>query len=233
MMAASMIGWFGDGNMYYGSVALNPETAHVVSGTLLLHGHAPKPWEVKVTPHLNYIQDYIDVDVESMGMMGTNLLRFSNHVARIYGGDLSGFATLWSNDSSGSGKLSVVGSLLHGTRTDSDTPLYEMMPPNLRLAFDEEAKGFNVGVSTVLVDSKTRLDPNRLELRTPGYALFNVHAAYNTKHIQGSFRADNLLNRYYELPLGGNNIDIYSATGIMTPVTGRGRSLAIYLTGRF
>ena len=42
MMAASMIGWFGDGNMYYGNVALKPETGNVVSGTLLLHGHGPK-----------------------------------------------------------------------------------------------------------------------------------------------------------------------------------------------
>jgi hypothetical protein len=35
------------------------------------------------------------------------------------------------------------------------------------------------------------------------------------------------------LPLGGNNIDIYSATGNMTPVTGRGRSLALNLTCTF
>jgi iron complex outermembrane receptor protein len=84
-----------------------------------------------------------------------------------------------------------------------------------------------------LVDSKSRLDPNRLELRTPGYALFNVHAVYKAKYVQGGFRADNLFDRLYELPLGGNNIDIYSATGNMTPVTGRGRSLALNLTCTF
>ena len=235
MMAASMIGWFGDGNMYYGNVALKPETGNVFSGTLLLHGNSPKPWEVKLTPHLNYIQDYIDVDVASLGMMGmgTPLLRFANHDARIYGGDVSGFATLWSSDSAGTGRLSASGAWLHGTRTDSDTPLYQMMPLNLRLAFDEEIRGLNVGISSELVDSKSRLDPNRMELRTPGYALFNVHAIYKTKHVQGGFRVDNIFNRLYELPLGGNNIDIYSATGNMTPVTGRGRSLAINLTGTF
>ena len=107
MMAASMIGWFGDGNMYYGNVALKPETGNLVNGTLLLHGQAPKPWEVKLTPHLNSIQDYIDVDVASMGMMGMGLplLRFANHDARIGGGDLSGFATLWSNDTAGNGAI--------------------------------------------------------------------------------------------------------------------------------
>jgi iron complex outermembrane receptor protein len=235
MMAASMIGWFGDGNSYYGNVALKPETGNVVSGTLLLHGHAPKPWEVKLTPHLNDMQDYIDVNVPSMGMMrmGTPLLRFANHDARIYGGDLSGFTTLYSNDSAGTGKLSAGGAWLHGTRTDSGTPLYQMMPLNLRLAFDEQVKGLNAGVGSELVDSKSRLDPNRMELRTPGYALFSVHAVYKTRHLQGGFVADNLFNRLYEMPLGGNNIDIYNATGNMTPVTGRGRSLAINVTGTF
>jgi iron complex outermembrane receptor protein len=233
MMAASMIGWFGDGNMYYGNVALKPETGNVLSGTLLLHGQALKPWEVKLTPHLNDIQDYIDVDVASISMMGLPLLRFANHDARIYGGDVSGLATLWSSGAAGTGRLSAVGAWLHGTRTDSRTPLYQMMPLNLRLAFDEEVKGLSAGFGSEIVDRKSRLDPNRMELLTPGYALFNVHAVYRTKHVQGGFSVDNLLNRLCELPLGGNNLDIYSATGNMNPVTGRGRSAAISLTGTF
>jgi iron complex outermembrane receptor protein len=235
MMAASMIGWFGDGNMYYGNVALKPETGNVVSGTLLLHGQAPKPWQVRLTPHLNSIQNYIDVDIASMGMMGMGLplLRFANHDARISGGDLSGFATLWKSDAAGTGKLSANGAWLHGTRKDSSTPLYQMMPLNLRLAFDEEIKGLNAGIGSEMVDSKSRLDPNRMELRTPGYALFNLHAAYKSKFVQGGFRVDNLFNRLYEMPLGGNNIDIYNATGNMTPVTGRGRSASINLTATF
>lgn len=233
MMAASMIGWFGDGNMYYGNVALKPETGNVVSGTLLLHGQAPKPWEVKLTPHLNFIQDYIDVDVASMSMMGLPLLRFANHDARIHGGDLSGFATLWSDDAAGTGKLSAIGNWLHGTRTDSSTPLYQMMPLNLRLAFDEEIKGLSAGFGSEMVDHKSRLDPNRMELRTPGYAVFNLHAAYKSKYVQGGLRVDNLFNHLYELPLGGNNIDIFSATGNMTPVTGRGRSASFSLTAKF
>ena len=104
------------------------------------------------------------------------------------------------------------------------------MPLNLRLAFDEEIKGLSAGIGSEMVDSKSRLDPNRMELRTPGYALFNLHAAYKSKYLQGSFRVDNLFNRLYELPLGGNNIDIYSATGSMTPVSGRGRSVSFNLS---
>ena len=103
------------------------------------------------------------------------------------------------------------------------------MPLNLRLAFDEEVKGLSAGFSSEMVDSKSRLDPNRMELRTPGYALFNLHAAYKSKIVQGCLRVDNLYNRLYGLPLGGNNIDIYRATDNMTPVTGRGRSASINL----
>lgn len=234
MMAASMIGWFGDGNMYYGDIALKPETGNLISGSLVVHGQTARPWELKLTPHLNFIHDYIDVDDMSMGMMmGLPLLRFANHDARIGGGDLSGYATLWSNESSGTGKLSASGAWLRGTRTDSDTPLYQMMPLNLRLTFDEEIKGLIAGMGAEMADSKTRLDPNRLELRTPGYTLFNLHVAYKSKYLQGGVRVDNLFNRLYELPLGGNNIDIYSATGSMTPVNGRGRSASIHLTATF
>jgi iron complex outermembrane receptor protein len=94
-------------------------------------------------------------------------------------------------------------------------------------------RGLSAGFATEMVDRKAQLDPNRMELRTPGYVLFNIHAAYKSKYMQGGFRVDNLFNRLYELPLGGNNIDIYNATGMMTPVTGRGRSIAINLTARF
>ncbi|MDR3765170.1 MAG: TonB-dependent receptor [Acidobacteriota bacterium] len=235
MMAASMIGWFGDGNMYYGNVALKSETGNVLSGTLLLHGKTPQPWEVKLTPHLNHIQNYIDVNViPSMGGMSMlPLLRFANHDARIYGGDLSGFATLWNSAGAGTGKLSASGAWLHGTRTDSNTPLYQMMPLNLWLAFDEEIKGLSAGIGSEMVDQKSLLDPNRLELRTPGYTLFNLHAAYTSKYVGGGLRVDNLFNRRYELPMGGNNIDIYNATGMMTPVAGRGRTVSLHLTASF
>jgi len=168
-----------------------------------------------------------------MTMMGLPLLRFANHNAQIYGGDLSGSTTLWSSDGAGTGTVSVNGAWLHGTRTDNNTPLYQMMPVNLRLGFDESGKGLIAGFGAEMVDRKSRLDPNRMELPTPGYSLFNVHAAYKTKHVQGGFHADNLFNRLYGMPLGGNNLDLYNAAGNMTPVTGRGRSLSVNLTATF
>jgi hypothetical protein len=45
-----------------------------------------------------------------------------------------------------------------------------------------------------------------------------------------------LLNKDYELPLGGLNFDDYMASGWMSqikPLTGRGRSIYVTLTARF
>ena len=47
---------------------------------------------------------------------------------------------------------------------------------------------------------------------------------------------DNLLDRLYELPLGGMNFDGFMASMWMTqikPLTGRGRNVGLHLTARF
>jgi iron complex outermembrane receptor protein len=78
-----------------------------------------------------------------------------------------------------------------------------MMPLNARIAFDEELKGFATGIGVQAVDRKSKVDPHRYEQTTPGYTLFNVHAGYRRGPLQASASADNLLNKCYELPLGG------------------------------
>jgi iron complex outermembrane receptor protein len=239
MMASGMIGWFGDGNYYVGSVGLKPEIAHTVSGTASWRGGARNAWEIKVTPYETHIQDYVDVDTMSTvtyGMSTFAQLQFANHNASIYGGDLSGNAALWNNSSFGLGKIGGVAGWLHGERLDTQTPLYQMMPLNARIAFDEELKGFTAGVGVQAVDRKSNVDPHRFEQPTPGYALLNLHAAYRLGHLQASAAADNLLNKDYELPLGGVNFDDFMASGWMSqikPLTGRGRSFYASLTARF
>jgi iron complex outermembrane receptor protein len=239
MMASGMIGWFGDGNYYVGSVGLKPEIAHTVSGTASWRGRARNAWEIKLTPYETHIQDYVDVDTMSAvtyGMSTFAQLQFANHNASIYGGDLSGNAALWNNSSFGLGKIGGVAGWLHGERLDTQTPLYQMMPLNARIAFDEELKGFTAGVGVQAVDRKSNVDPHRFEQPTPGYALFNLRAAYRRGHLQASAAADNLLNKDYELPLGGVNFDDFMASGWMSqikPLTGRGRSFYASLTARF
>jgi iron complex outermembrane receptor protein len=239
MMASGMIGWFGDGNYYVGSVGLKPEIAHTFSGTESWHGGTATPWAIKLTPHMTYVQDYVDVDTLMTTMYGLSTfaqLQFANHNARIYGGDLSGNATLWNNSSFGLGKIGGVAGWLHGERLDTQTPLYQMMPLNLRVAFDEELKRFTAGLGVQAVDRKSNVDPHRFEQPTPGYALFNLHTGYQRGHLLASAAADNLLNRDYELPMGGVNFDDFMASMWMSqikPLTGRGRSVYGSLTARF
>jgi iron complex outermembrane receptor protein len=238
-MVSGMIGWFGDGNYYVGNTSLKPETANTVSGTAAFHGHGPREWEVKATPYVTYAQDYVDVNTLATTMYGMSTfaqLQFANHNARIAGGDISGMATLWGSEGAERGVLSGVGGWVHGSRTDTNSGLYQIMPINLRLSLDEEWKGLVAGMGMEAVDRKSHLDPNRLEQATPGYTLFNLHASYRRGFLEANAGADNLFNRWYELPLGGLNFDDYMASMWMNqilPLTGRGRSAHFSLTARF
>ena len=239
MMASGMIGWFGDGNYYVGNVGLEPETANTVSGTASWNGGTAAPWAIKLIPYLTYIQDYVDVDTMMTTMYGMSTfaqLQFANHSARIGGADLSASSAIWNSHTYGEGKIAGVAGWLHGERTDTSTPLYQMMPLNLRVALDEELKGWTAGLGVQAVDRKSNVDPNRLEQTTPGYALFNLHSGYRRGHLQVSAAADNLLNKDYELPMGGVNFDDFMASGWMSqikPLTGGGRSFHGSLTARF
>jgi iron complex outermembrane receptor protein len=239
MMASGMIGWFGDGNYYVGNVALKPETANAVSGTATWRGHADHAWELKLTPYLTRTQEFVDVDTMmpvTIGMSNFAQLQFANHNASIHGADLSGTTSLWNSTAFGQGKLSAEASWLHGERLDTQTPLYQMMPLNARIAFDEALRGFKAGFGVQAVDRKSNVDPHRFEQQTPGYALFNLHGGYQRGHLSLSVGADNLLNKGYELPLGGVNLDDFMASMQMAqvkPLTGRGRSAFFSLTARF
>ena len=50
-MAASMIGWFGDGNGYVGNLNLNPEVAHTIAATAHWSDPTQQAWDVKLTPY--------------------------------------------------------------------------------------------------------------------------------------------------------------------------------------
>ena len=238
MMASGMIGWFGDGNYYVGNPALKPEHANAVSGTVTVHSEAPERWSLKLSPYATFIDRYIDVDsmmTEMYGMSTFAQLRFANHRARIVGSDLSGRCLLLDRDSQRLG-LSAVGAWVHGTRTDSGTPMYQMMPLNLRLSLDEDWRGFTAALGMEAVDRKSRLDPNRLEQATPGYTLFHLRAEYRHGFFDAGVSADNLFDRLYELHLGGVNFDDFMASMWMAqikPLTGRGRSIGLHLTAHF
>src|SRR5260370_303665 len=86
-----------------------------------------------------------------------------------------------------------------------------MMPLHAHIALEEQKCGFTGGLGIEAVDRKSDLDPKRFEQRTHGYARFDLHAGYQRGHLRFTGGADNLLNRYYELPLGGVNFDDFMA----------------------
>jgi iron complex outermembrane receptor protein len=238
-MAALMIGWAGDGNAYVGNNALRPESANIVSGSLRLRGRSAHAWQLKASPYVNQLSDFIDVDqlaTQMYGMATLAMLQYANHPARIYGGDLSGNVTLWDSLGFGQGTLSGTAAWLHGERTDSSTPLYQMMPMHARVNFKEEWRTLVAGFSVEAVDRKNNVDPRRYEQNTPGYTLLGLHASYTRGALEAGISADNLFNKAYALPLGGVNVDDFQKSMWMDalhPLTGRGRSASLHLTAHF
>ena len=238
-MISGMIGWFGDGNYYVGSLALRPEAADTLGGTATWHDAARANWDITATPYVTWVHDYVDVDtITTFKYTRTTLaqLRFANHDARIAGVDLSGNRTVWQNDRFGLGRLTALGAWQQGKRTDSSTALYQMMPVHAHIGFDEQKSGFTGGFGVDVADRKSDADPNRFEMPTPGYALFEVHAGYQRGHFRVAGGTDNLFNRYYELPLGGVNVDDFLSSGRtsqLRPLTGRGRSVYFALGAQF
>jgi iron complex outermembrane receptor protein len=238
-MASGMIGWFGDGNYYVGNLDLKPEAGHSVSASASWHDPARKQWGVKVTPYQTYISNYIDVDTLATTTYGASTfaqLRFANHDARIYGVDASGKVAIWDDAKFGRVELNGIVGYLHGERLDHGTDLYQIMPLNARVGFDEKLKRWTAGIQIQAVDRKSDVDPRRYEQQTPGYALLGLHSGYERGHVRFDAGCDNLLNKSYALPLGGVNFDDFMASGWTSqikPLTGRGRSFYVGLTMRY
>ncbi len=238
-MASGMINWFGDGNYYVGNLDLKPETAHTLSATADWHDSARKSWELKATPYYTYVQDYIGVNVIGTNTYGEstfNQLQFANHNAELYGLDVSGFAGLWDNNSSGSGRLKGTLGYVRGKTLDTGDSLYHLMPLNARLGLEQKVAGWTNTIEWQLVDRKSRIDPLRNEPVTGGYGLVNLRTGYQWKSVRVNLGVTNLFNRFYYLPLGGVNFDDYLASGWMGkigPLAGPGRSFDARLTVTF
>lgn len=239
-MASTMVNWFGDGNGYVGNLDLKPEIAHTVSATARWHDSDNKEWEVKLTPYYTYLEDYIGVDLigsQTVGLSTITKLKFANQNAQIYGADLSASTLLWDSATFGTGKVKGVVGWLRGTLTGSGDSLYHMMPLNARLTLEETL--FTVWKSALelqLVDSKSKVDPLRQEPQTAAYCLVNLHSSYQWKYARLDVGVTNLFNRYYQLPLGGVNVDNYLASGekgALLAVAGQGRSFYAGLTMKF
>jgi iron complex outermembrane receptor protein len=235
-MASRMIGWYGDGNGYVGNLNLRPERADTLSAALDAKGEG---WSLRIAPYYTHVDDYIDaVFVKKItNMMGMPTpwvqLQFANQQAEFYGVDLSGEVALRRGAGRDGTTLSASLSWLRGQNLSDGGPLYRQMPLNARASLQHRQGPLEAGVELEWVSEKTRVDATRNEPVTAAYALLNLRLGYDLGAVQLSVEALNLLDKAYDLPLGGVSLGDHKATGLLRPVPGRGRSVNLGLSTRF
>ncbi|MEI7610636.1 MAG: TonB-dependent receptor, partial [Rhodospirillaceae bacterium] len=193
MMAASMIGWFGDNQGYVGNNSLKPEVANTISVTGSWHDAEQKDWAIKATPYFTYVQNYIGADrITTFNGAAVNVLRFNNHNAEIFGIDLSGSKAI-AHDT-GYGDFDVKGTVgwVRGIQLDSHQSLYHMMPVNGRITLDHSLGNWNNAIDLQMVGSKDLVDATRRESKTPAFALVNFRTAYKLGDITFKAGIDNI-----------------------------------------
>jgi iron complex outermembrane recepter protein len=238
-MAMNMINFAGDGNGYVGDPDLRPEVAHTLSATADWHDLERDSWGLKVTPYTTYVRDYIDARcLSACGPFKFVFLRFVNQNARLYGIDVAGHMPLARSDDYGSLKGSAVLAYVNGKNLTTGDHLYNIMPLNIRLALVHTSGGWTNTAELQAVDAKRGVSEVRNELRTAGYALFNLRSNHAWKRAQLDVGVDNLFNRFYNYPLGGAYVGqgkTMAQTGVPygVPVPGAGRSVYAGVTVTF
>lgn len=228
-MASRMIGWFGDGNGYVGNLDLDSEIANTVSATADFHD-ADGAWGIKLTPYYTYVSDYINVQKIGALAGGFSQFQFVNHNAELYGLNLSGKARVWNSATYGEGTLKGTLGYVRGRDLTTSGDLYHMMPINASVTLEEAYEDWTGHIQLQGVARKSVVDSLRSEPVTPSYLLVNLGTSYTWKHVRVDFGIDNLFDKAYDAPLGGVSLGDYSATGILRPIPGEGRSINLGLT---
>lgn len=239
-MAMNMNTWFGDGNGYVGNLNLKPEVARTLSGSASWHDVTQNIWELKVSPYYTRVQNYIDaVTCASAGKIcparvdGYANLSFANQTARLYGIDISGNTALASTDSYGMFSMTGVLSYVNGKNLTTGSNLYNIMPLNAKLALEQRWGNWTNSIEAKLVDTKSRVQAVRKELRTGGYGLLNLYSSYDWKQLRFDVGVENLLNKFYGDPLGGSYGVGQRPIVYGTSVPGMGRSINLGMTVKF
>jgi iron complex outermembrane receptor protein len=211
-MEMLMVNWFGDGNGYVGDMDLVAETAHTVAATL--DWHTPdRSLELKLTPYYTRVADYIDAvrcPASLGGACATQtpggdkfvFLQLANQSARLYGAELSARAPIAEN-AAGAFGVELVASYVDGENRDTGDNLYNLMPLNALLTVTHRLGGWDNTLEWVVVKAKSDVSAVRNEVATPGYGLLNLRASYSWPKVRFDFGVDNLLDKFYTLPLGG------------------------------
>jgi len=244
-MAASMNGWFGDGNGYVGNLNLHSEVADTASAGIIWQKSQNAQEELKITPYYTYVQDYINVvrcppiassnsctQARYGATSGYVTLQFANQTAQVAGVDASGRLPLGNYSPVGEFAVAGLFSYIRGRNLTTHDNLYNIMPANGRLTLEHKRGAWSNRLAMQAVDAKENVEAVRNELSTRGYVLINAHSSYQFEFAKGTklrfdLGIDNLCNRNYALPLGGRYWVDNSGS---TQVPGPGRSFIGGLT---
>ncbi|GAV19590.1 iron complex outermembrane recepter protein [Mariprofundus micogutta] len=236
-MAMRMINMAGDGNGYVGNLNLRHETAHTISATFDFHDAEKKAWGVKVTPYYSYIKDYIDANriANHAATTGFVYLRFANKSAKMHGVDVSGKLSLVEGSDFGSLSASGILNYVRGKSMATNDNLYNIMPLNGRIGVTHRLSGWTNTVEVEMVAAKTKVSKVRNEVPTSGYSLLNLRSSYEWEQVRIDVGAENLLDKFYNDPLGGAYLGqgkTMSGTIVPwgVPVPGMGRSFYVGMT---
>lgn len=230
MMAASMNNLVGDGNGYVGNLALKPEKAHTLSGSLAWRSESGNQ-QVSINPYFTRVDDYIDAAAASpMWRPGQyNVLRYQNQQAELKGVDLTMSASLI-NNASGQWQLAGNLSYIDAENTDTGAGLYNIVPMQGRLSLTQQLAGWDNSLEWVFAGKKDDLSSIRNELPTDSYSILNLRLSHSWDAIRLDLGVENLFDEFYFLPAGGTYVGqgmTMSMNGIPfgVGVPGMGRSL--------
>jgi len=250
-MAAFMNNVVGDGNGYFGDIDLKPEVARTVSVTADWHDASSEQWQVKVTPYYTDVQDYIDAAQwdaatnapRAVPVVGNfTVLRYVNQSASLYGADLAADYQLTGTTDFGKFSTQLVASYTRGKNDDSDGDLYNIMPPNARLAVTQELGSWRNTLEGEFVAAKDDVSAARNEMQTAGYGLAHLRSRYERATWSVELGIENLFDRFYDLPLGGAYVGQGTTMTVPpvpnqpqwgTPVPGAGRSIYASVNMKF
>lgn len=226
-MAITMIGWFGDANGYIGDIDLKPETARTAS---ISYQYQQQHWQFQLRPFYTKVADYIDVTVEgsfNSGDATRQRLQLTNLDATLYGVEASAQWLLHNSAASGQWQVLADLTLNRGKRDDSNEALYQQRPLHSRVSLQHQQGAWQTQLTWQWQDSKDRVDTRRLENATASYALLDLTTQWQYKQLVVNLGVTNLLDKDYELPLGGVNIAEYRADNSngFNPLKGAGRSV--------
>ncbi len=207
---AAVMNTVGDGNGYIGNLSLEPETARTITATLDWHA-ADRSWELRFTPYLTQVADYIDAiqwnaatnaPATTLATGQFVVLKYVNQSARLRGFDLSGKALL-AKTAMGEFGASGTFAWVDGKNRDTGDDLYGIMPRNARLALTHAKGDWSGGIEVALVARKDGLSDARNEIATSGYGLVHLRGSWHISRLRLDFGIENALDRFHRLPSGG------------------------------